>query len=1475
MTTKATSPASTGPAGPHFEGQVGAYYLLSMLASTEPRGLPGGAIDRIELQRAAEGRPLDDVVVRAHDTHGQSAVLEIQVKRSISFAPGDQIFRKVVAQIVDASRRSDFWNSRYELAIATAHTSRKIEQAYKDVLTWARQVGDAATFMDRIARPGSASDDMRSFVGSFKANLRHAGSRDDDDLVWGLLRRVQILVFDFTARGSESEQLAKERAIRVLHPDDASRAGNLWTALVELSLHVAASGGDRTREEVIGDITQQSFRLAGERRYLSARAVLAEASRNALAEIADRVGGAMLTRHERIAAIHAALQRGRYVEILGDAGVGKSGILKHFAQQMATEARVLVLSPGRTTPGGWTAMRAVLGFDGTARDLLVDLAGDGGAILFVDNLDFFSEDERRTVVDLVREAANVPGFAVVATARHNFGLEETNWLPSDALDRLGRAGPIGIDELSDSEVAEMRHTSPSLAALLADNHPARGVTRNLFRLSRLADRPGEGPVPRTEVDMAEQWWQTADGQRDSHHRERSRLLKALASQLLARDEPLDVTDSPAVAVNALVSSETLRDLGNDRLAFRHDVLREWAISNLLYSDVETIERLPLDRPASAALARGIDLASRMVLERAGDAVRWHSIVERLSRPGVHPSWRRAALLALVRSEISSELLTRVSGLLFANGSSMLRELIRIVMAVDVEPATRIFASMGVEPASIPASLNAPIGPSWGRLIRWLLGVGETLPGTAIPDVADFYSAWSAGMLGHDPLTPFLLQWLHRWLTEIEAGRHGGTGHDARAPLGGELSYERMRSLESDLRTGFLLFCNQTPALAVDYLTSVIHQEHNEDTIRSILKFRGGLAQAAPAELAQLTVTALIPTHQPTEREYRRELREPFSFLDSDFLPASPAQGPFLELLTHAPQHGLLLIQRLVDHAISFHSRGRQAGADAITLTFPEAERAFPWTQSYAWSRDWANHYSVTSGLMALEAWAHRRIEAGETVDDVLADVLGPVGSPAAYLLVAVDLLLSHWPKSRQAAVPFLSCPELLCIDRQRGLHDNIPYPDILGLKALQKEPLGPVNLDSLRNRASRSLTLDQVLGQYAVFGPTELRETLTALLRRAAARLGPSDQASDLGDPSFMAGHALNLVDPTNWPEVVVTCSDGTQKTGRQYQSPPTESRHFAALQASAHHRVAEASMQASLAFALEDSSRSSPEFAARAVEWAKSADASPASEDDGADENGMRREALLTAAMIAMRDSDTELRTRHEAWARGVFVRALQAKEDAIYRFRSGLRFNPVAIAVVGMIHSARNRATSLDIRAVLDVAGGGDPAAAYGFGAAAATLASIDERLPRAVLRCALAACIRSRHSWRGAEEEDATRADERRRHRVQATVDAEVGWLANERPEPAWPVFPSEPARPRHRLRFSRTRTQDDDAVPQPTPPSDYIDHQAAAVWLSQARVLGDVGVQPWLRDIAWSYVHWTAEANGAGLDVHEQIADPPRE
>src|SRR5262245_60298502 len=188
----ASSPASTGPAGPLFEGQVGASYLLAMLVGAEPRGLPGTTIDRVELQRAAEDRHLDDVIVLAHDTSGAPAVLEVQVKRAITFAPSDPVFQAVVQQIAKVSRRPDFASTRYELAVATAQTSRKIAGPYQDVLTWARQLDASATLMARIERPGSASDDMRAFVRTFKAHLAAAGVPNDDESAWRLLRRLQI-----------------------------------------------------------------------------------------------------------------------------------------------------------------------------------------------------------------------------------------------------------------------------------------------------------------------------------------------------------------------------------------------------------------------------------------------------------------------------------------------------------------------------------------------------------------------------------------------------------------------------------------------------------------------------------------------------------------------------------------------------------------------------------------------------------------------------------------------------------------------------------------------------------------------------------------------------------------------------------------------------------------------------------------------------------------------------------------------------------------------------------------------------------------------------------------------------------------------------------------------------------------------------------------------------------------------------------
>jgi hypothetical protein len=87
-----------------------------------------------------------------------------------------------------------------------------VEHDYQEVLHWARQLPDGATFSAHIGREKFASKGMRDFVEVFRGNLAVVRASTDDETVWRLLRRFQILVFDFESPGSDYEYRARERA---------------------------------------------------------------------------------------------------------------------------------------------------------------------------------------------------------------------------------------------------------------------------------------------------------------------------------------------------------------------------------------------------------------------------------------------------------------------------------------------------------------------------------------------------------------------------------------------------------------------------------------------------------------------------------------------------------------------------------------------------------------------------------------------------------------------------------------------------------------------------------------------------------------------------------------------------------------------------------------------------------------------------------------------------------------------------------------------------------------------------------------------------------------------------------------------------------------------------------------------------------------------------------------------------------------
>jgi hypothetical protein len=218
----------------------------------------------------------------------------------------------------NAAQKPDFETSRYELAVAIARTTTRVEHACQEVLHWARQFPDGATFAAQMDREKFSSKGMRDFVDVFRANLAVAGAPTDDETVWQLLRRFQILVFDFESPGSDYEHRARERARLALAADQAHRAADLWPVLIDQAGACARAGGARDRPAVVTPLqTHHGFQFDQRADLRPVDARLSEAADRALEEIKDEVGGIRLGRTELIDQAYAALASYRTLHIVG------------------------------------------------------------------------------------------------------------------------------------------------------------------------------------------------------------------------------------------------------------------------------------------------------------------------------------------------------------------------------------------------------------------------------------------------------------------------------------------------------------------------------------------------------------------------------------------------------------------------------------------------------------------------------------------------------------------------------------------------------------------------------------------------------------------------------------------------------------------------------------------------------------------------------------------------------------------------------------------------------------------------------------------------------------------------------------------------------------------------------------------------------------------------------------------------------
>jgi hypothetical protein len=1450
---RGSSPASRGGAGVYIEGELGAFYLLNLLAGASPRGLPRSQLSGVTFQGTDSGYALDDLIL-----HGNMAeyacLLEIQSKRTVSFAPKDAVFKEVCEQIA----RSDGANVVEEyhfLAVATQRTSRSISGPYQEALQWAKAAQTSTEFFGRLAAHGVASKSMREFTSTFRNNLVAAGVANDDDAIWRYLRRFLILEFDFEATSSLARTHALTLARQVLSNQDLTRAESLWGNLVDISLATAKVGGTVDRQTLSKELAERGFHLTGYQDFALARERLAEMTCLAIANIGNSLSGMQLPRLDIITSAEEALDKHRLVAIQGEPGTGKSWVLRHLAERTLRESHVILLDPTGTPEGGWPALAQSIGVTGTARAFLNDLAASGGGILFIDSLEMFtSPGIQRTVNDLLRAVSDIPGFSVITTSRPEFDQDSDPWLAEDAIAALGAPQTVMVEELSDDEAEMLRKNVPELHELLAPTHPAARIARNPYRLSRLLKVKNPASI-RTEASLAAHWWQTADGARREDIRSAQRLLSDLAETALKGENTLELR-SDSGARTHLLSSLTLRETKRDNLAFYHDVLRDWAVGNRINEDPTFLKEVDLSAPVSPRLARGIELAGRLRLELNNSETPWLELLNTLAASRSHSSWRRQALMAIVRSERGPELLEQCSTALLARGGALFRDAATSVISVETVATADLLRDVKEVSSlpTVPASMRSSSTRSALDLLLWSISHASEIPLQAIGAALKLIEIQYLTLMAMPELAQSTARMLFNWLLQLDTDivdckiphDKQAAGFDQRA---------RTRLIE-DLRTSSLLFANQTPDDAKAYLRSVT-AERGQYKVKAIRLFSRVLAQAAPAEFAALISNSLIEKRKRCSK-YEPLDRQAFSFLDSDYLPASPSQTPFLDILENAPQTGLALIWQLTDEAVAFRTRGTDKPSNGFTLELHDGTRFFPWKETYLWSRDQATEYSVASALKALEAWGHSRLDAGDSVETVIPDILGPKGNCAAFVLVAVDLLLSHWPASRDALVPFLTCPELLAIDHGRAIHDQIDrFQDLFG-----QEPAGKVQLADLAARPSRRISLEHALTGFLDNEPVVNR--LRTQLKAAVESLEVYDENATFDDPAFMGNHALNLLDQKNWVNV---------EHGMAYQSPPTERKHLERLKKLSSAQVEASEVEAKIQLAINDPAKGSPELALEFVEYADGA------LPDGSDPDVLntRSTRLVSTAMLVARDGDDDLLDSHETWIRSVVNSELTRDK----RLHSGsgdlLEFNLPALATCALIYLWARKKQPVDRDELVRIATRTDKTVSIAFARALEKILTTDPRLLKAVMRAAFGSSRWRKSTW-GEDAGEQERFQHEKADADARAIAAEIAWLDGGT-EPEWPTFPCErpPAKTGIHLKLpgaDATKEEnsliESDSAPAGEDPSVHTDVQGAARWL---RVISEhsESTLDWGGEIVDAYALWTARMNGYGLPMDAQIDD----
>lgn len=591
--------SQTGGRGYNFEDSVATRFLLAMIEGAELWGTEYGYITKIDWQTHADGWLFDDLLLTLKDRTGALHQVAISIKSNVQITtngfPQDTTLR-IWKQFLEGSPPFDA--DRDLLLFAVGEISSGILSDWTDIQ---REVSsdDDKRISNRLAADGAWSKTKKVLFNSLACpdeKYKDAGLS-----ICTIIRRLRVKSFDFLNATSDSLSNIRERALECCSAKSYPDGDTLLDKLLHLCKDKRGAGGSVSLDEIynIPDLPD----LVTHPNYHSDIALLQEISRDNVDLIQVALSnGITIPRKEICDDIRKTLADKKIVSVTGQAGIGKSAIVKTIYSASSYHCKL------------WLSNK---NFDIQVLNhslvSVIDNLPTTDALIVVDSAERL--DIHRTALVQLISIAKKRGFSVILTTTESFP-------------PIIESAPIEVPPLTADDLSGVFSNNKSLYSLWNSKgmNTLMCIPKILdWCIELLANSPMATLDP---VNFADHLWNKWIQSSSEDRYARSQILKEIAaSDGDNLKSGVFISQISDASILGALEKDNLIYIKDELIFWKHDLIGDWARERILVENNENFLNFVKDKYPKPQWKHSILLFGQWLLSSPDGVEKWIKFIK--------------------------------------------------------------------------------------------------------------------------------------------------------------------------------------------------------------------------------------------------------------------------------------------------------------------------------------------------------------------------------------------------------------------------------------------------------------------------------------------------------------------------------------------------------------------------------------------------------------------------------------------------------------------------------------------------------------------------------------------------------------------------------------------------------------------------------------------------------------------------------